>query len=127
MKGIKMLSIVSMMICAATFLCLPVLVFAEGNGVVGTEIVNMLSELLKNNTLAIAIYTAIMGLIGIGFRILLKKLPTGMQTIAGVLFWKIAAALFGDGVVLEKNNDMAYVKRQLLKKYPLLRIEVKEH
>jgi hypothetical protein len=122
LRGIAWLFIMTTVVCFCTF---PVLALAAGNGVAGDEIVDMLTKLLKDNTVAVAIYTSIAGLIGIGLRILLKKIPTAMQGIVGIVFWKIAAALFGDGVVLEKNTNPEYVKQQLMKKFPLLRIDVK--
>jgi len=108
-----------------TFSLLPVFAFAGSNGSVGNDIITMLTDLLKDNTLAVTIYTAIAGLIGIGLRVLLKKVPTAMQGIVGIFFWRIAAALFGDGVMLRNNTDPELVKRELIKRYPLLQIKVK--
>lgn len=124
MKSIRMLGLVSFLIATLALCLLPVLAFA-GNGSVGTDIIVMLTDLLKDNTLAVTIYTAIAGLIGIGLRVLLKKLPTAMQGIVGLLFWKIAAALFGDGVMLRNNTDPEFVKSELMKRYPLLQIKIK--
>jgi hypothetical protein len=125
MKNLRNAQFVILMLVAFIWCILPVLAFAGGNGTVGNDIVDMLTKLLQDNTLAMAIYTAIAGLIGIGLRVLLKKLPTVMQGVVGVVFWKIAAALFGDGVVLSKHTDMNYVKNELIKKFPLLRIDIK--
>lgn len=100
--------------------------FAADNGIAGSQIIDMLEKLLKDNTVAVSIYTAIVGLISIGMRILLKKLPTVMQGIMGAIFWKIAAALFGSGVVLENHKDPKYVKAQLIKKYPMFQIDIKK-
>jgi hypothetical protein len=126
MKGLRNLQFVILTLFAFICCLLPVLVFAGGNGTVGNEIVDMLTKLLQDNTLAMAIYTAIAGLIGIGLRVILKKLPTVMQGIVGVVFWRIAAALFGDGVMLRNNTDPNFVKAELIKRYPLLSIDIKK-
>jgi hypothetical protein len=112
-------------VCAVLWCRCPVLVFA-GNGSVGDDVVDMLTKLFGDNGVAITIYTAIVSLIGIGLRVLLKKIPTAMQGIVGIVFWKIAAALFGDGVMLRNNTDPNFVKNELIKRYPLLRIDVKK-
>jgi len=124
MKCLRNLQFMVLVFSAFLFCIVPILAFA-GNGTAGDEIVDMLTRMLKDNTMAVAIYTAIAGLIGIGLRILLKKIPTVMQGIVGVIFWKIAAALFGDGVMLENHKDVEFVKRELIKKYPLLSIDIK--
>lgn len=100
-------------------------VFA-GNGVAGDQILDLLKKLIPDSGVALAVYTAIVGLIGIAIRVLLKKIPTAMSGIVGLVIWKIAAFLFGDGVVLEKHTDPEYVKAQLIKKYPLLQIDIKK-
>jgi hypothetical protein len=101
-------------------------VFAfTGNGVVGDNIVNVLTKLLHDNTIAITIYTAILILVGIGLRILLKRIPTTMQGIVSIILWKVAAVLFGDGILLQNNTDPIFVKNELIKKYPLLQIKIK--
>lgn len=124
MKSLRNVQFIILTLFAFIVCLVPVLAFA-GNGTVGNDIVDMLTKLLKDNTLAMAIYTAIAGLIGIGLRVLLKKLPTVMQGIVGVVFWRIAAALFGDGVMLRNNTDPNFVKAELMKRYPLLRIDIK--
>lgn len=124
MKSIRLLGLVSYLVAALTLCIIPVLAFA-GNGVAGDEVVDMLTKLLKDNTLAVAIYTTIVGLVGIGLRVLLKKIPTVMQGVVGIFFWKVAAALFGDGVILENHKDAQFIKDQLIKKYPLLQIKIK--
>jgi hypothetical protein len=125
MRNLRNAQFVILTLVAFIWCILPVLAFAGGNGTVGNDIVDMLTKLLQDNTLAMAIYTAIAGLIGIGLRVLLKKLPTVMQGVVGVVFWRIAAALFGDGVMLRNNTDPNFVKTELMKRYPLLRIDIK--
>lgn len=125
MRSKNLLYMVMVLIILALAL-FPVIAFcAGGNGTVGNEIVDMLTKLLKDNTMAVTIYTAIAGLISIGLRIVLKRIPTAMQGIVGFVFWKIAAALFGDGVMLRNNTDPEFVKRELIKRYPLLQIDIK--
>lgn len=103
---------------------IPVFAFT-GNGVVGDNIVSVLTKVLQDNTIAITIYTAILILVGIGLRILLKRIPTTMQGIVSVILWKVAAVLFGDGILLQNNTDPIFVKNELIKKYPLLQIKIK--
>lgn len=112
---------------ASAIVCLFVgICFAADNGAIGNKILTILENFLKDNTVAASVYTAIVGLLGIGLRILLKRIPTSMQGIAGKIIWKIAAALFGSGVVLENHTDPEYVKQELIKKYPLLQIDIKK-
>lgn len=100
-------------------------VVLAGNGVAGDQITDLLKRIIPDGNVALAVYTAIVGLIGIGIRVLLKKIPTAMNGVASMIIWKIAAFLFGDGVVLSNHTDPEYVKQQLIKKYPLLKIDVK--
>jgi hypothetical protein len=78
-----------------------------------------------DNASATAIYTALLALIGIVSRIILKKLPTNMNGNVSIVFWHIMAALFGDGVKLENNVDTDAVLQALKKKYPNLDINKK--
>lgn len=117
----KKLILTALAVCLFVTLC-----FAADNGAVGNRLVEILENFLKDNTVAASVYTAIIGLLGIGIRVLLKKIPTTMQGLAGKIAWKIAAALFGSGVVLENHTDPEYVKKELVKKYPLLQIDIKK-
>lgn len=74
---------------------------------------------------AAAIWGIIVALVGIVGRVILKKIPTGMRGLAGVVFWNVMKGIFGDGVVLSNNTNPEYLKRELSKKYPLLQIEIK--
>lgn len=108
-------------------LCLVLFVFvfpilAADNGMVGDDIVAALGKLIKDNTIVMTIYSVILTIIGIGIRVLLKKLPTVASGIVGKILWKLAAVLFGDGVVLSNNKDAEAVKAALQKKYPLFDI-----
>jgi hypothetical protein len=89
---------------------------------VGDDIVAALGKLIKDNTIVMTIYSVILTIIGIGIRVLLKKLPTVASGIVGKILWKLAAVLFGDGVVLSNNKDAEAVKAALQKKYPLFDI-----
>lgn len=108
----------------AVLFIVPAVILASDNGTVGDSIIVMLADLLKDNSLAVTAYTAIVGIIGICARVLLKKVPTVARGIVGAIFWKIAAILFGDGVLLENNKDTEFVRDQLKKKYPLLSIKI---
>jgi hypothetical protein len=68
---------------------------------------------------------ALMTVIGVIARVLLKMLPVNLQGVLGLIFWPIMKGLFGDGVVLANNKDPEYVKKELLKKYDYLNIEIK--
>jgi hypothetical protein len=92
------------------------MVALAGDGVFGGVIQNALAKWFKDDPQsAVAAWTSIITMIGIGCRVLLKKVPgAGL----GGFFWTIAKFFFGDGVILENNTDRNYVTEELKKKYP---------
>ena len=92
------------------------IVALAGDGVIGGIIQNALAKWFKDDPQsAVAAWTSIITMIGIGCRVLLKKIPgAGL----GGFFWTIAKFFFGDGVILENNTDRNYVTEELKKKYP---------
>jgi hypothetical protein len=124
-KEFSMSKVIWILVVAMLAVIFPVVLFADdGTGTVGSEIVRMLTTLFNDNSMALTIYTAIVSIIGICARVLLKKVPVVARGIVGMFFWKIAAILFGDGVLLENNKNTEYVRDELKKKYPLLSIKI---
>lgn len=115
-----------------SFFCVLVFAFfcmcyaADSLGQYGGQVVGGLGNLLQDNTAAMTIYTLLLTIIGIVCRVMLKRLPTVIRGIAGKVVWSALAGLFGDGVVMDNNKDMEFVKDRLKKKYPLLQIEIKK-
>lgn len=123
----KVFCIAALVFVGLGFLALPILAFAgDGQGVAGSYIFDLLEKLLKDNTVAVSIYTAVIGLIGIGIRVLLKKIPGGADGMLAGLIWKLLVFLFGKGVVMSGNTDMEFVKKELQKEYPLLKIDIQK-
>jgi len=103
------------------------LIFAADNaGAVGNTILAFLEKLLKvSPEMSLSIYTTMLVLLGIVVRVILKKIPGGVEGPIGKVVWWLLSVLFGSGVRLEGSTDNEYVKAQLKKKFPLLNIEIK--
>ena len=117
----KWYSYVGLFIMSWVILC-----FAGDYGTLGDKLFPVLAKAFGVD-IAGKIMAALVAVIGwiIG-RVVLKKIPTRMQGIVGKIFWKFAAVLFGSGVVMDNHTDPEYVKAELVKKYPLLQIDIKK-
>lgn len=101
--------------------------FGATNGVVGDKVVGWLQTVLGfSPEFALEIYTAIVVVLVIIVRIVLKKMPSSTETIFGRVIWKFLSGIFGDGVMIENNTNPEFIKEQLIKKHPFLKIEVKK-
>jgi hypothetical protein len=108
------------------FLCVLIgAAVAATNGILGNSIVNWFIDFLKvEPEKALGLFVSFTTLLSVVIRFILKKVPSKTSGIIGFALWHAAAFLFGDGVKLENNTDMKYVKEELKKKYPLLNIEI---
>jgi hypothetical protein len=97
------------------------------DGLINDKLLPIIEKALGNNVdLMIYVLGALGGIVGfifnIGFRVINKKIPTSMQGLFGIVYWKVAALCGGSGVILENHTDMKYVRDELAKKYPGLTI-----
>jgi hypothetical protein len=82
-------------------------------GFLGIRIIEKFAELLQVHPVeATTLYTGLLVLL----RVILKKAPVRKKSVIGRLFWKIAEILFGDGVVIEHNQNIEEVKARMRKK-----------
>ena len=126
MRSLRKVGVVIFLICAALWCLVPVLAFAGEYGSIGGKLFDPLVNLFGVE-LAGKIMGGLIGIIGwIVARVILKKIPTSMQGIVGKIFWKIASGLFGDGVIMSQHKDLEFVKKELIKKHPLLQIDIKK-
>lgn len=122
-KGVGMRKfLVGILILSVVFVCLA----ADNTGVVGNIILGWFEKMFKvSPEVALSIYTTILLVLGIVLRVVLTKIPGGVDGPIGKAFWWVMGILFGDNVKLQNNTDSATVKAALKKKYPLLNIEIK--
>jgi hypothetical protein len=118
--------IVLSMVAAFVIMTFVSVVFAGDSGIVGDSIIAALGKLIKDQTVVAGIYGAIVWLLVIGIRFALAKIPGGADGPLASVLWKIASWLFGKEVVMSNNTDTEYIKKQLIKDYPLLQIDIKK-
>jgi hypothetical protein len=112
--------------CVLILTFVTLLFAADSAGVVGNTILAFLEKMLKvSPEVALSIYTTILVVLGIVIRVILKKIPGGVEGPIGKVVWWLLSIFFGSGVRLEGSTDKEYVKAQLKKRFPLLNIEIK--
>jgi hypothetical protein len=122
----KVFGISALVFVGLCLLVLPVLAFAGDQGVAGNYLLELLGKLIKNDPLTVAIMGAVVLAVHALIRVILKKIPGGEDGPIGKVIWWIATVLFGKGVVMSGNTDMEFVKKELVKEYPLLKIDIKK-
>jgi hypothetical protein len=114
----KILNLLTLLVIAFAFA-----VFASDSALRDTVIAKATGLLGGDD--AGALWGIIVAIVGIGGRLILKKIPTIMRGPVGLVFWNVMKGIFGDGVVLSNHSDPEYLKTELSKKYPLLNIDIK--
>lgn len=101
---------------------------ADTLGTVGQRVVPWLSAAFDGDAAAATtVWTSLLTILGmVVSRVVLKRIPTVARGLLGKVIWSFLSGLFGDGVVLSNHPDPEYLKEKLKKKFPLLRIDVKD-
>jgi hypothetical protein len=110
-----------------SILALFTLVIASTTGTAGSVLTGFFEKILKvSPDVAIMIYTALLAIVGVILRVILKKIPGGPEGPIGKVIWGILAFFFGDGVRLEGSTDTAMLMEKLSEKFPNMTIVPKQ-